>query len=73
MHQHLQRNTTAWYETKHDLILTCNTNDQANQFDMALISGEIGAGNCEHQSRHTLPLLNYTDQSPKRSGVFLIS
>jgi len=35
-HQHLQRNTTtAWYETKHDLIPTCNTNDQAKQFDAA--------------------------------------
>jgi len=32
MHQHLQRKTTtAWYETNHDLIPTCNTNDQAKQ------------------------------------------
>jgi len=32
MHQHLQHNTTtAWYETKHDLIPTCDTNGQAKQ------------------------------------------
>jgi len=53
--RHLQRNTTtAWYETKHDLILTCDTNDQAKQCNSTrhIISGVISAGNRGHQNRH---------------------
>ena len=75
-HQYVQRNTTtAWYETRNDLIPTCNTNDQAKQCNSTRHVINKWTNQCRQprasKPSYSPPLWNYTDQSPKRSRGFL--